>query len=33
MFTVAVDLGKIPDQPDIFFLVPGNRFHVCDNPP
>jgi hypothetical protein len=29
----AVYLDKLSDQPDIFFLVPGNRFHECHIPP
>ena len=33
MFPVTVDLDKLPDQADIFFLLSGNRFHAYDNLP
>jgi hypothetical protein len=32
LFPGAVDLDKLPDQPDIFFLLSVNIFHVRDNP-
>lgn len=31
--SIAVDLDKLADQPDIFFLVLRKRFHDCDNAP